>query len=486
MSKRPTLLVRDAEHILTMTGVAAPRSGAALDAGPGDVLIEGARIAEIVPRSSSERPRPENAARVIEATGKVVLPGLVNTHHHFFQALTRNLPASQMAPLFQWLLDHYRVWDHIGAEMIEASSRVVMAELLLSGCTCTTDHQYLFPRGARAERPGLVDRQVRAAAALGMRFHATRGSMELGASRGGLPPDRLVEAAADVLRDSRRVVEAFHDPSPFSMCRVALAPCAPFNVSEDLLRETAELARTLGVRLHTHLAETEDEIAYCERTFGCRPIEYARRLGWIADDVWLAHAVHLTDEEIGAVAREGVGIAHCPSSNLRLGSGVAPVRRLLDAGASVGLGVDGSASNDSSNALAELHQCLLTHRVKTRDEWLGAAEILWMATRGGAAVLGRSDIGRIEVGAAADLLVVDLDQACYAGSKADVAAALVFNAPLRPIDCVIVNGRIVVEGGRLVTADEAALAREVHAASADLLRAAGGPHPRGAPRGEVR
>jgi cytosine/adenosine deaminase-related metal-dependent hydrolase len=466
------LLIRDAEHILTMAGPRPSGPGHPVsDFGPGDVLIEGSAVVDLVPRSSADRPRADNVDRVIDATGKVVLPGLINTHHHFFQALTRNLPVSQMDTLFQWLLNHYAVWDHVRAEMIEAASRVVMAELLLSGCTCTTDHQYLFPIAARGAN-GPIDRQVRAARDLGIRFHPTRGSMELGQSRGGLPPDRLVEDRDDVLRDSRRVVEAFHDPGPFSMCRVALAPCAPFNVSEDLLRDTAALARELGVRLHTHLAETADEIDYCQRSFGCRPVEYMRRLGWIASDVWLAHAVHLSDDEVGELAREGVAVAHCPSSNLRLGSGVAPVRRLLDAGVAVGIGVDGSASNDSSNALGELHHCLLAHRVKPPHEWLSAHEILWMATRGGAAVLGRSDVGQLASGMAADLLVVDFDQACYAGSKSDVAAALVFNEPLRPVDTVVVNGQVVVSEGRLVTADEKELARAVHAWTNELVRTA--------------
>ena len=457
-------LIRQLDHIVPMDGPLPGGSDASI--GPGDIWIEDDRIAAIVPASASERPAPGSADTVIDGVGRVAFPGLVNTHHHFFQILTRNVAPLQEAELFDWLVGHYSIWRGYSGEMVDVSSRVALGELLLTGCTTTTDHHYLFPSGAPRD---LIDRQVAAASELGIRFHPTRGSMEMGASHGGLPPDNLVEHVDDVIDDCRRLIDTVHDPSPRSMCRLALAPCAPFNVSEELMRQTAALARSHDLRLHTHLGETHDEIAYCLKEFGIRPLEYAKRLGWLESNVWFAHAVTFDEHEIREMGRVGVGVAHCPSSNLRLGSGVAPVRAMLEAGVPVGIGVDGSASNDSSNLLAELHQSLLAHRTGARESWLTATEILAIATRGGARVLGRDDIGSLRVGMAADLFLVNVDQVGYAGSQSDPVAAVVFNLPLRPVDLTMVNGRIVVQGGELVAADERALARHAHALSADLL-----------------
>lgn len=454
----PTTLIRNAREILTMADGDARF-------GPGDVVIDGARIAALVPAGATARPDPAAADTVIDASGMLVMPGLVNTHHHFFQTLTRNLPIAQEARLFDWLVRHYDVWIGYTGEMFDVAARIAVGELLLTGCTTTSDHHYLFPRGAAVD---LIDREVLAARELGIRFHATRGSMEMGRAQGGLPPDGLVESLDTVLDDCRRVIDTHHDPDPLAMCRVALAPCAPFNVGEALMRETAKLARARGVRLHTHLGETREEITDCEGRYGCRPFAYAERLGWIEGDVWLAHAVCFDDEEIAALGRRGVAVAHCPSSNLRLGSGVAPVRRLLDAGVAVGIGVDGSASNDSSHLLGELHQALLVHRLGADDAWLTAHDVLRMATRGGAAVLGRDDIGELRTGAAADLALVDLEQFPYGGAMSDPVAALVFNLPLRPVHTTIVNGRVVVREGRLVLADERALVREANRLSREL------------------
>ena len=434
-------LIRQLDHIVPMDGHRPGGHDASI--GPGDILVEDDRIAAVVPATAADRPDPAAADTVIDGTGRVAFPGLVNTHHHFFQILTRNVAPLQEAELFDWLVGHYPIWRGYSGEMVDVSSRVGLGELLLTGCTTTTDHHYLFPAGAPTD---LIDREIAAAKELGIRFHPARGAMEMGASRGGLPPDDLVENVDDVIDDCRRLIDTFHDPGPRSMCRLALAPCAPFNVSEDLMRRTAALARSHGLRLHTHLGETHDEIAFCLKEFGIRPLEYAKRLGWLESDVWFAHAVTFDESEIREMGRIGVGVAHCPSSNLRLGSGVAPVRAMLEAGIPVGLGVDGSASNDSSNLLAELHQSLLAHRTGPREAWLTATDILTIATRGGARVLGRDDIGSLAAGMAADLFLVNVDQVGYAGSQSDPAAAVVFNLPLRPVDLTMVNGRIVRSG----------------------------------------
>ncbi len=403
--------------------------------------------------------------------GKVVLPGLVNTHHHLPQVLTRNVPRVQQAPLFAWLTGLYDVWRGWDEAAVDAAAQVGLGELLLTGCTTTTDHLYLFPRGQ--ER--LIDAEIGAARALGIRFHPTRGSMSRGQSQGGLPPDDVCQDEQTILQDSERLVREYHDPRPRAMTRIALAPCAPFSVSDDLMRRTAALARGRSVRLHTHLAETLDEERYCLEVYGCRPVEYLRRLGWLGSDVWLAHCVHLSAEEVALFAETGTGVAHCPSSNLRLGSGLAPVRALLDAGAPVGLGVDGSASNDTSNMLAEARQALLAHRPGAPPEhWLTARDVLWMATRGGARCLGRDDVGSLEPGKAADVILVETRRLSYAGAGSDILAALVFSPFPEPVDTVIVNGRVVVEAGQLVGVDVPALVERAERISGTLLRAAEG------------
>jgi 8-oxoguanine deaminase len=433
----------------------------------GYVLVEDTRILEVGSGPAPQRPM---ADRLIDAAGKVVLPGLVNTHHHLPQTLTRNVPRVQEAPLFRWLTELYEVWRGMDEAATDVAARVGLAELLLTGCTTTTDHLYLFPRGQHR----LIDVEIAAARELGIRFQPTRGSMSRGRSQGGLPPDDVVQDEEAILADSRRLIHEYHDPQPGAMTRIALAPCSPFSVTDGLMRRTAELAREHGVRLHTHLAETKDEETYCLEVYGCRPVEYLRRLGWLGSDVWLAHCVHLSPDEVQLFAETGTGVAHCPSSNFRLGSGIAPVPALLKAGAPVGLGVDGSASNDASNMMAEVRQALLAHRLGgPPEEWLGAEDVLWMATRGGARCLGRDDIGSLEPGRAADLILVDTRRLSYAGGVSDPLAALVFSPWPEPVDTVMVNGRIVVEGGRLPGVDVPALVERAERVASSLLDRAG-------------
>jgi 8-oxoguanine deaminase len=432
----------------------------------GFVLVRDGRI-EVV--GAGEHRGTEAIDRRIDARGRIVLPGLVNTHHHLPQTLTRNVPRVQEAPLFRWLTELYEVWRGTDEAAVDVAARVGLGELLLTGCTTTTDHLYLFPRG----RHRLIDAEIAAARDLGIRFHPTRGSMSRGQAQGGLPPDDVVQDEETILADSRRLIREHHDPRPGAMTRIALAPCSPFSVTDDLMRRTADLARENGVRLHTHLAETLDEESYCQHMYGCRPVEYLRRLGWLGGDVWLAHCVHLSAEEIALFGETGTGVAHCPSSNFRLGSGVAPVRAMLDARVPVGLGVDGSASNDTSNMLAEARQALLAHRVGVDpSRWVTAEDALWMATRGGARCLGRDDIGSLEAGKCADIVLVDTRRLAYAGASSDLVAALVFTPFPAPVDTAMVNGRVVVEGGELVGVDVPALVARADAISEDLLRRA--------------
>jgi 8-oxoguanine deaminase len=428
----------------------------------GYVLVEDDRV---VATGAGPAPVDLQADRRIDARGKVVLPGLVNTHHHLPQTLTRNVRSVQDAPLFRWLTELYLVWRLADEDAVDAAARVGLGELLLTGCTTSTDHLYLFPRGQ--ER--LIDVEIAAARDLGIRFQPTRGSMSRGQSQGGLPPDDVVQDEDAILADSQRLIREYHDPKPRAMTRIALAPCSPFSVTDELMRRTADLARAEGVRLHTHLAETIDENDYCLQVYGCRPAEYLRRLGWLGRDVWLAHCVHLDDSEVALFGETGTGVAHCPSSNFRLGSGIAPVRKMLAAGVPVGLGVDGSASNDTSNMLAEARQALLAHRIGADPAaWVSAEEALWMATRGGAACLGRDDIGSLEPGQAADLILIDQRRLSYAGSGDDPLAALVFSPWPEPVDIVMVNGRIVVEGGELVGVDVPALVERADRIAATL------------------
>jgi cytosine/adenosine deaminase-related metal-dependent hydrolase len=392
---------------------------------------------------------PMGADKVINARGKIVLPGLINTHHHLYQTLTRAVPATQNANLFGWLKTLYPIWAGLTGEAVYVSALVGMAELILSGCTTASDHLYIYPNDAR------IDDEIRAAREIGLRFHASRGSMSLGESQGGLPPDRVVEGENDILQDTRRAIEEFHDGDRFGMVRIVVAPCSPFSVTPDLMRESVSLARSYNVHLHTHLAETLDEETFCLAQFGRRPIEYAEELGWVGDDVWYAHGVHVNPAEIKRMAHTGTGVCHCPSSNMRLASGIAPVRAYRDHGVRVGLGVDGSASNDSGHLLAEARQALLLGRLSPGQPHaagdpagLTADDVLEIATLGGAQVLGRDDVGSLEPGKAADFIAFDLCQLGYAGALHDPVAALVFCTP-QEVDLSVINGQIVVEDGRL-------------------------------------
>ncbi|HUU01288.1 MAG TPA: 8-oxoguanine deaminase [Myxococcota bacterium] len=430
----------------------------------GDVLVDGPAIAEVGKNLNVQ------ADRVIDADGCIVVPGFINTHHHLYQVVTRNLPKTQDAKLFDWLTYHYEVWKYLTASEARAAMSAGISELLLSGCTCSADHHYLCPSGIADDLFGL---EAEVAAGLGIRLHMTRGSMSLGSSRGGLPPDSVVQDEDTILTDSERVIERYHDPSRFSMCRVALAPCSPFSVSPDLMRRTAELARRHGVRLHTHLAETLDEQEFCLERFGRRPLDYVSELGWLGDDVWFAHCVHLNDEEIKLMAATRTGVAHCPTSNLRLGSGIAPVPGMLSAGVPVGLAVDGSASNDASNMLRELQITLLVHRVGTAVDAMPARTVLRMATHGGARVLGRDDIGALAPGMAADLAMFDLSGLAHAGAGHDPLGALLFCGLDYRAEMVMVNGEIVVSERHLVGHDEKTIAADARTASQRLLKAAG-------------
>jgi len=388
---------------------------------------------------------PQTADQVIDASGMLILPGLVNTHHHLYQTLTRAVPGAQDAVLFKWLKTLYPIWAGMDSEAVYVSAKLGLAELLLSGCTTASDHLYIYPNDVT------IDDEIRAAQEMGIRFHASRGSMSLGESKGGLPPDHVVEDEKAILKDTRRAIETYHDPEPYAMLRIVVAPCSPFSVTPDLMRESADLARAYHVQLHTHLAETKDEEAFCLESFGYRPLGYAEELGWIGDDVWFAHGVHINTEEIAKMAKTHTGVAHCPSSNMRLASGIAPIRQYLDAGVPVGIGVDGSASNDSSHLLAEARMALLLQRVMGNPAGLSAEEALWIATRGGADVLGRNDIGQLSPGKAADFIGLRLNALDYAGGAVhDPLAATVFCQP-RQVDLSVVNGRVIVEDGHLLT-----------------------------------
>jgi len=437
-----TTLFRNALVVATM-------DDASSEVANGSVLVRDHVVEAVGPAQVL----PTHADRVVDCTDMVVMPGLVNTHHHFFQTLTRAVPAAQDAELFGWLRTLYPLWSGLTPEMIEVSATVAMAELLLSGCTTSSDHLYLFPNGSR------LDDTIAAAHTLGMRFHACRGGMSVGETKGGLPPDALVEEEDAILRDTQRLIETFHDPSPHAMLRVAAAPCSPFSVSRDLMRESASLAASHGVRLHTHLAESDNDVAYSREKFNCTPAQYAYEHGWTGEHVWHAHCVKLDAPGIDLFARTGTGVAHCPTSNMRLASGIAPLRAMLDAGVPVGLGVDGSASNDSSHLLAEARQALLLARVgSAAPAALSAREALRVATRGGAHVLGRDDIGRIAPGMAADIVGFRLDDVAFAGGLGDPLAALLFCAPAR-VAFSFIHGREIVRDGRLTTVDLPAVCR---------------------------
>jgi 8-oxoguanine deaminase len=414
-----------------------------------------------------------DADEVYDLKGHIVFPGFINTHHHFYQTLTRVVPAAQDANLFNWLKTLYPIWARMTSEDIYISTKTALAELALSGCTTASDHLYLFPNGSS------LDDEIRAAQEMGMRIHASRGSMSLGESRGGLPPDSVVDDEGFILKDSQRLIEKYHDPKPGSRVQIVLAPCSPFSVTGDLMRESASLARQYGVHLHTHLAETEDEQQFTVQQFGLRPLAYMQSLEWVGEDVWFAHSVYIDEEEQKVFAATGCGVAHCPTSNMRLASGIAPVREYIRLGVKVGLGVDGSASNDGSHMLEEVRQAMLLARVHAGLEGaslsqsgtspiMTARKALELATLGGARVLGRQDIGSLEVGKCADFTAIDLNHISYAGGLHDPVAAVVFCHP-RNVDYTFVHGKAVVEKGQLLSMDLVEHVQKHNKAAARLL-----------------
>ncbi|MBG0785811.1 MAG: 8-oxoguanine deaminase [Anaerolineaceae bacterium] len=457
-----TLLIKNIEMLVTMDDRRRELKQASLYIKDGFIQAIGA--AEDVPQTADE---------VLDLTGHIVFPGFVNTHHHFYQTLTRAVPKAQDANLFNWLVTLYPIWARMRPEDIRTSTQTALAELALSGCTTASDHLYLFPNGSK------LDDEIQAAAEVGLRLHASRGSMSLGESQGGLPPDSVVDTEDAILADSQRLIETYHDPHPGSMVQIVLAPCSPFSVTTELMRQSAILAREYGVHLHTHLAETEDEEDFCIEKFGHRPVAYMQEVDWIGHDVWFAHSVYVNKEEIKLYADTGCGVAHCPASNMRLASGIAPIVEMLTMGVNVGLGVDGSASNDGSHLLGEARLAMLLSRVgagvrgasRSGEEappLMSARQALEIATRGGAAVLGRTDIGSLEVGKCADLFAINLHRLDYAGALHDPVAAALFCAPQK-VDLSMVGGKLVVKDGELVGLDVPALVSKHNQAAARLL-----------------
>jgi 8-oxoguanine deaminase len=441
-----TLLVRNITLLVTMDDQRREISD-------GGLFIRDGFIEKIGPVAEL----PSSADEILNLNGCIVLPGLINTHHHFYQTLTRVVPAAQDANLFNWLKTLYPIWGRLTPQDIWISTQTALAELALSGCTTASDHLYLFPNGSR------LDDEILAAREVGLRLHASRGSMSLGESKGGLPPDNVVEDEDFILRDSQRLVETYHDSKPGAMTQVVLAPCSPFSVTTELMRQSASLAREYGVQLHTHLAETQDEEGFCLAKFGYRPVAYMESVDWVGQDVWFAHSVHVNQEEISTYQRTGCGVAHCPTSNMRLASGIAPVWEMLLAGVKVGLGVDGSASNDGSHMLDEARQAMLVSRLKAglsgaslsggdTPPLMTARQALEIGTRGGAAVLGRTDLGSLEVGKCADFIAIRLDRLEYAGALHDPVSAVLFCAPVR-VDYTVVGGKLIVKEGQLATID---------------------------------
>ncbi|MBX9800211.1 MAG: 8-oxoguanine deaminase [Burkholderiaceae bacterium] len=433
MSK--TLLIKNARVLVTMNEQREEISN-------GAVFIRDNVIEQVGPSATL----PQTADEVIDASHHVVLPGLINTHHHMYQSLTRAVPAAQNGELFNWLTNLYPIWANLTPEMIQVSTQTAMAELMLSGCTTSSDHLYIYPNGCR------LDDSLEAAQEIGMRFHAARGAMSVGQSKGGLPPDRVVEQEADILRDTQRLIETYHDAGRHAMQRIVVAPCSPFSVSRDLMRESASMARSFNVSLHTHLAENVNDIAYSREKFNMTPAEYAEDCGWVGHDVWHAHCVQLDDAGINLFAHTHTGIAHCPCSNMRLASGIAPIRKMLDAGVSVGLGVDGCASNDSGHMMAEVRQAMLLQRVGFGPDAMTARQALEVATLGGAKVLNRDDIGALKPGMSADIVMFDVRQIGFAGALHDPVAAMVFCTPPN-VACSIINGRVVIRDGQITTID---------------------------------
>ena len=447
-----TLLIENIHTLVTMDEGRRELHGASL-------LVRGNRIEALGP-AEELAPLAEQADERLDGRRLLVLPGLINTHHHMFQSLTRAM--AQDDELFQWLRTLHPIWGGLRGEDVYVSAKLAMAELMLSGCTTSSDHLYLYPNDVRLED------EIQAAGELGLRFHAARGAMSLGQSKGGLPPDHICEEEEDILRDMRRVIEEFHDDSRYAMLRVVIAPCAPFTVTQDLMREAAALARSYGVSLHTHLAENDNDVQYSLEHYGMRPGDYAESLGWLGEDVWHAHCVKLDNAEIGLFARTHTGVCHCPVSNMRLASGIAPVRQMRAAGVPVGLGVDGTASNDSGNLLQETRQAMLLQRVGGDPAALTAREALELATRGGAQVLGRDDIGSLAPGMAADIIAFQSDQLAFAGAQHDLLAGLVFSPPAG-VTHAWVNGRQTVRDGELLGVELPSLIERHNAAARRLI-----------------
>lgn len=455
-----TLLVKKAQILVTMDDHRR-------EIPDGGLFIRDGFIEQVAPTSQL----PAAADEVLNLEGHLVMPGLVNTHHHFYQTLTRAIPAAQNANLFTWLKTLYPIWAKMTPEDIRISTQTALSELALSGCTTASDHLYLFPNGSK------LDDEIEAAKEIGIRLHASRGSMSLGESQGGLPPDSVVDREDHILADSERLIHKYHDPAPGAMTRIVLAPCSPFSVTGSLMKQSAALARQYGVHLHTHLAETEDEQEFCLQQFGYRPVAYMQSVDWVGEDVWFAHSVHVNDDEIGVYAREGCGVAHCPSSNMRLGSGIAPLAKFMRAGVKTGLGVDGSASNDGSHMLAEVRMALLLARLNsglqgaslssTSGELLSVRQALELATRGGASVLGRNDIGSLEAGKCADFVAINLQRLEYAGALHDPVAAVILCQP-RGVDFNYVHGKAVVKDNHLTGLDLDAHIRRHNLAAAKL------------------
>lgn len=476
-----TLLVKKAAILVTMDDHRR-------EIPDGGLFIRDGFIEKVGPTSEL----PQSADEVLDLSGHILLPGLVNTHHHFYQTLTRAVPAAQDANLFNWLKTLYPIWARMNPDDIYISTQTALAELALSGCTTASDHLYLFPNGSR------LDDEIAAAKEIGLRIHASRGSMSLGESKGGLPPDSVVDSEENILNDSQRLIQKYHDPKPGAFVQIVLAPCSPFSVTGELMKQSAKLAREYGVRLHTHLSETQDEEVFCLQKFGHRPVAYMQEVDWVGQDVWFAHAVYVNNAEVKIFAKHGCGVAHCPTSNMRLASGIAPIREYLAAGVKVSLGVDGSASNDGSHMLAEARQAMLLARLRAgvegfsltpnpsstgrggqdspppSGEGLGvrglmtAREALHLATRGGAAVLGRTDIGSLEPGKCADFFAINLNRLDYAGALHDPVAAVVFCQPVK-VDYTIVGGKLVVKEGNVVTLDTGKLVEKHNKAAKRLL-----------------
>jgi len=453
--KMGRILIKNVKEIITMNKNRERLKNA-------DLLIEDGKIA----RMGRDIEVEGEVDRTINGRDYFLFPGLVNLHHHFYQALTRNLPEAQESELFDWLKYLYPIWSRVNPDAVYYSTLLAAGELLKTGCTTTSDHFYVFPK---SQPSNLIDNQFEAAKEIGIRFHGTRGSMSLSEKDGGLPPDSVVQTDQEILKDSRRVIEKYHDGSPFAMQRVALAPCSPFSVTEELMIESVELARDYGVQAHTHLAETKDEEQFVLEKTGLRPLAYMEKLGWVGSDIWYAHGVHLTSEELARMAETGTGVSHCPVSNMKLSSGAAKVPEMIKKGVPVGLGVDGSASNDSSNIILEMKAAFLMHRLVHGMKSITAEDVLALATNGGRDVLSQPEIGSLEVDKAADMFLVNSKRLGFAGGLYDPVSAIVNTGDTQIVDYTIVNGEIVVEEGELTRVDEAEIIAEANSISAEMV-----------------